>query len=56
MNNELLPPDLSHTPTQDLCMLMMDCSMSDDPSDKMFAKACRDELAKRKADTPKADA
>lgn len=41
-------PDLSQTPTDDLCQLMMACAMSPDPSDKQFAKACRDELARRK--------
>lgn len=51
MQDELLPPDLSDTPTQDLCALMMTCGLSDDPSDQMFAKACRDELAKRKPNT-----
>lgn len=50
MDDELLPPDLSDTPTPDLCALMMACGMSKDPSDKMFAKACRDELAKRNPD------
>lgn len=48
MQDELLPPDLSDTPTNDLCALMLVCGMSNDPSDKMFVKACRDELAKRK--------
>jgi len=27
---------------------MLACGMSNDPTDKAFAKACRDELAKRK--------
>lgn len=46
MNYE--PPDLSETPTQDLCGLMLACSLSNDPTDKAFAKACRDEIARRK--------
>lgn len=41
-------PDLSDMPTDDLVALMCGCSYSHDPSDKSFAKACRDEIAKRK--------
>lgn len=41
-------PDLSEMTNDDLCALMLACGMSDDQSDKMFVKACRDELAKRK--------
>lgn len=40
-------PDLSHMPTPELVMLMAACGSSDDPSDKEFAKACRDEIARR---------
>ena len=50
--DELLPPDLSDMPTPDLCELMQACGISNDPSDKMFVKACRDELAKRKPAPP----
>ena len=52
MNDELPPPDLSDTPKNDLCALMLACGMSNDPSDKMFVRACRDELAKRKLKQP----
>lgn len=41
-------PDLSHMDKNDLCALLLACGMSDDPSDRVFAKACRDELARRK--------
>lgn len=41
-------PDLSDMPELDLVMLMGQCGRSNDPSDKAFAKACRDELARRK--------
>ena len=42
------PPDFSETSTDDLCGMMLACGASEDESDKMFAKACRDEIAKRK--------
>lgn len=42
------PPDLSHMDKRDLCALLLECGMSNDPSDRAFAKACRDELARRK--------
>lgn len=48
---EIETPDLADIPESDLCALMMACSMSDDPTNKAFAKACRDELAKRKPKT-----
>ena len=48
MSEELLPPDLSDMSNADLCQLMLVCGMSNDKSDQMFAKACRDELARRK--------
>lgn len=48
MTEELTPPDLSDMSTIELCALMMACGMSNDPSDKAFVKACREELAKRK--------
>lgn len=41
-------PDLSGVPTGDLPALLIACAMSNDPSDKAFAKACRDEIARRK--------
>jgi len=41
-------PDLSHMSNDDLCALMLACGLSNDPSDRAFVKACRDELAKRK--------
>jgi hypothetical protein len=50
MTDELLPLDLSETTTPELIALMMACGLSDDPSNRMLAKACRDELAKRKPD------
>ena len=41
-------PDLSDVPTPDLVGMMAACGQSNDPSDKEFAKFCRDEIAKRK--------
>lgn len=41
-------PDLSHMDKDGLCALLLTCGMSNDPSDRAFAKACRDELARRK--------
>ena len=41
-------PDLSDMTNDDLCSLMLVAGFSNDPSDKAFSKACRDELAKRK--------
>jgi hypothetical protein len=41
-------PDLSDVPTDDLAGLLLACAMSNDPSDRAFAKACRDEIARRK--------
>ena len=41
-------PDLSHMSTNDLCALMFATATSNDKSDKDFAMACRDEIAKRK--------
>lgn len=41
-------PDVSHMTKDDLCALLLTCGMSNDPSDRVFAKACRDELARRK--------
>ena len=52
MNDELLPQDLSDMPTPDLCNLLLACGMSNDPSDRMFVRACRDELTKRKPKQP----
>lgn len=46
--DEFLPPDLSDISTDDLAYLMIECGLSRDKSDQMFAKACRDEIAKRK--------
>lgn len=46
--DEFERPDLSDMTTDDLCGLMLACGLSDDESDKAFAKACRDEIAKRK--------
>ena len=46
--DEFERPDLSNMTTDDLCGLMLACGLSDDKSDKAFAKACRDEIAKRK--------
>lgn len=42
------PPDLSHMSTDDLCHLLLMTGGSDHPTDKAFAKQCRDEIAKRK--------
>lgn len=44
----LEPPDLSRSSTADVIALMAECGASADPSDQMFARACRDELATRK--------
>jgi hypothetical protein len=41
-------PDLSATSAADLVALMTACGLSPDPSDQEFARACRDELARRK--------
>jgi hypothetical protein len=41
-------PDVSHMSKNDLCILLFACGLSNDPSDRAFAKACRDELARRK--------
>jgi hypothetical protein len=41
-------PALREMTNFELVMLMGQCGKSDDPSDKAFAKACRDELASRK--------
>ena len=41
-------PDLSDVPTSDLVLLMGSCAQSNDLTDKEFAKACRDEIARRK--------
>ena len=48
MSEEFEAPDLSDMPINDLCGLMLACSMSKDKSDQLFAKACRDEIARRK--------
>ena len=45
-------PDLSMMSNDDLCSLMLATGMSNDPSDKAFCRACRDELAKRKPAPP----
>jgi hypothetical protein len=42
------PPDLSHMSTDDLCQLLIMTGASHEPTDRAFAKACRDEIAKRK--------
>ena len=42
-------PDLSEVPTPDLVEMMVACAMSGEPSDKEFAKFCREEIKKRKA-------
>ncbi len=56
MTQENQTPDLSSVPTQDLCGLMLACALSDDKSDREFAKACRDEIARRKpSETKEAD-
>jgi len=47
-------PDLSMMSNDDICALMLATGMSNDPSDKAFCKACRDELAKRKPQPPAA--
>jgi hypothetical protein len=41
-------PDLSHMSIPDLIAMASECIGSPDESDREFAKACRDELAKRK--------
>lgn len=41
-------PDLSFMTTADLVALMGECGQSPEPSDQAFAKACRDEIARRK--------
>lgn len=41
-------PDLSCMDKDGLCAMLLMCGMSSDPSDRAFAKACRDELARRK--------
>lgn len=41
-------PDLSGMDNDTLCAMLILCGRSDDPTDKAFAKACRDQLAKRK--------
>jgi len=51
--DDFLPPDLSDMSTDDLCDLMLACWMSNDKSDRVFAKACRDEIAKRKPEDNK---
>jgi len=50
-DQKLEAPELDHMSTHDLCWLMLACGLSEDPSDKAFVKACRDELAKRKPET-----
>jgi hypothetical protein len=49
---EIERPDLSEVSTQDLIGMMLGCGLSNDPSDKQFAKFCRDEIAKRKPTAP----
>lgn len=51
MNEKYEAPDLSDVPTADLCDLMLVCAFNNDPSDRFFAAACRDETAKRKPAT-----
>lgn len=41
-------PDLTQTSTDDIVVMLMTCGLSRDPDDQAFAKACRDELARRK--------
>ena len=41
-------PDLSGMDSDGLCAMLLMCGRSSDPTDRAFAKACRDELAKRK--------
>jgi len=41
-------PDLSMMSNDDLCALMLATGSSNDPTDREFCKACRDELARRK--------
>src|SRR5690606_14881707 len=41
-------PALKDMPTNELATLMMACTLSRDPLDKVFAKACREELKRRK--------
>ncbi|MES2973340.1 MAG: hypothetical protein V4757_07010 [Pseudomonadota bacterium] len=48
MSKQFEAPDLSDMSTDDLCAMMLACGMSNDRSDRDFAKACRDELARRK--------
>ena len=43
-------PAFQDMPVDDLVRLMMACSMSNDPTDKAFAKACREEIKRRKPD------
>jgi len=50
---EYLPPDLSHLSITEVCALMLQCGMSEDKSDRDFANACRDELARRKPEKKK---
>lgn len=45
-------PELSHMSVADLVILIGVCGRSDYQSDKDFAKACHDEIARRKP-TPK---
>jgi len=47
-DEEYEAPDLSDMPVSDLVPLMLACSMSNDKSDQAFARACRDEIARKK--------
>lgn len=41
-------PDLSHMSIADLLYMARECMESGEPSDLEFARACKDELARRK--------
>jgi hypothetical protein len=43
-----LPPDLSEFSTNDICLMLLACSLGNDKSDIGFIKACRSEISKRK--------
>lgn len=46
--------DLSMLSNSDLVTLLVECGSSLDPTDQEFAKACRDELARRRPVVPAA--
>lgn len=42
------PPDTSKMSLDELCAMLLLTGGSKDPGDQVYAKACREELAKRK--------